>query len=199
MSSGHDSPVSRREEDLLERWGVARAIHRVIASSPSGWSTRIGLYGRWGTGKTSVLNFLEAIEGESNGLIVRMSAWSAANESDLIATLYEALDRKLARSSDPMPAASRLKKALHRAGLIAQGSGASEVAGAAADVYLPGAGTALKAAGNFVLSKLRLDREDLVELRALAIAAGHPRVVVFIDDLDRADPRLLPKTPPASE
>lgn len=193
MPSGHDSPVSSREEDVLERWGVARAIHRVIASSPSGWSTRIGLYGRWGTGKTSVLNFLEAIEGESKSLVVRMSAWSAVNESDLIATLYEALDQKLAMSSDPVPAASRLKKVLQRAGLMAQGTGASDLAGVAADSYLPGAGTALKAAGNFVLSKLRLNRADLEELRTLATAAGHPRVVVFIDDLDRADPRLLPK------
>ena len=193
MSSGHDSPVSSREEDVLERWGVARAIHRVIASSPSGWSTRIGLYGRWGTGKTSVLNFLEAIESESKSLVVRMSAWSAANESDLIATLYEALDQKLAKSSDPVPAASRLKRVLQRAGLMAQGTGASEMAGVAADSYLPGAGAALKAAGNFVLSKLRLDRADLEELRTLATAAGYPRVVVFIDDLDRADPRLLPK------
>jgi hypothetical protein len=193
MSTGHDSPVSRREDDVLERWGVARAIHRVIASSPSGWSTRIGLYGRWGTGKTTVLNFLEAIEGESKSLVVRMSAWSAGDESDLIATLYEALDRKLATSSDPVRATSRLKKVLHRAGLIVQSFGVSEVAGSAADGYLPGAGTALKAAGNFVLSKLRLDRADLEELRALATAAGHPRVVVFIDDLDRADPRLLPK------
>jgi len=193
MSTGHDAPVSRREEDVLERWGVARAIHRVIASSPSGWSTRIGLYGRWGTGKTSVLNFLEAIESESKSLVVRMSAWSAANESDLIAMLYEALDRKLAKSVGPVQAPSRLKKVLHRAGLIVQGSGAPEMAGAAADGYLPGAGAALKAAGNFVLSKLRLERADLEELHALAAAAGHPRVVVFIDDLDRADPRLLPK------
>lgn len=193
MSSGHDSPVSSRDEDVLERWGVARAIHRVIASSPSGWSTRIGLYGRWGTGKTSVLNFLEAIESESRSLVVRMSAWSAVNESDLIATLYEALDQKLAKSSDPVPAASRLKKVLQRAGLMAQGTGASELAGVATDSYLPGAGGALKAAGNFVLSKLRLDRADLEELRTLATAAGYPRVVVFIDDLDRADPRLLPK------
>lgn len=193
MSSGHDSPVSSRDEDVLERWGVARAIHRVIASSPSGWSTRIGLYGRWGTGKTSVLNFLEAIESESKSLVVRISAWSAANESDLIATLYEALDQKLAKTADPVPAVSRLKKVLQRAGLMAQGTGASELAGVAADSYLPGAGTALKAAGNFVLSKLRLDRADLEELRTLATAAGYPRVVVFIDDLDRADPRLLPK------
>jgi hypothetical protein len=193
MSAGHDSPVSSRDEDVLERWGVARAIHRVIASSPSGWSTRIGLYGRWGTGKTSVLNFLGAIESESKSLVVRMSAWSAANESDLIATLYEALDQKLAKSSDPVPAASRLKKVLQRAGLMAQGTGASELAGVAADSYLPGAGATLKAVGNFVLSKLRLDRADLEELRTLATAAGYPRVVVFIDDLDRADPRLLPK------
>lgn len=92
-----------------------------------------------------------------------------------------------------MPAFSRLKKVLLRAAQLVQSSGALEVAGSAADGYQPGGGAVLNAAGNFVLSKLRLDRADLEELRTLATAAGYPRVVVFIDDLDRADPRLLPK------
>ena len=45
LKVGHDASVRRREDDDLDRWPVARSIHRTITSAPLGWSTRIGLYG----------------------------------------------------------------------------------------------------------------------------------------------------------
>ena len=52
LVGGNDAPVTERGDDLLNRWSVARSIDRVIFNAPQGSSTRIGLYGPWGGGKT---------------------------------------------------------------------------------------------------------------------------------------------------
>ena len=193
-TGGHDAPVTQRDQDDLERWPIARAIHRVIATTPAGWATRIGLYGRWGTGKTSVLNFLEEQEKQARNLVVRFSAWSAVGEAGVIALLYESLDAKLSESGVAVPPSSWLKKTILRFGQAAQQTGTGAAASGAVDALLPGAGVAASAAGNFVLSKLSVDKKDLDSLLTITRAAGYKRIVVFIDDLDRADPKVLPKT-----
>lgn len=193
-AGGHDAPVTQREQDDLERWPIARAIHRVIATTPAGWATRIGLYGRWGTGKTSVLNFLEEQEKQAGNLVVRFSAWSAVGEAGVIALLYESLDAKLSESGVAIPASSWLRKTVLRFGQAAQQTGTGAAASGAADLLLPGAGAAASAAGNFALSKLSFDKKDLDALLEITRKAGFKRIVVFIDDLDRADPKVLPKT-----
>ena len=68
-STGHDSPIVRIEQDFYERWPVATSISRIIASSPIEWSTRIGLFGKWGDGKTSVLNFLEQQQRDVGNIV----------------------------------------------------------------------------------------------------------------------------------
>ena len=57
--TGYDAAVEVRELDDYQRWPVAMAISNVIDTAPREWSTRIGLYGQWGDGKTTVLNFLQ--------------------------------------------------------------------------------------------------------------------------------------------
>ena len=53
-----DRPIRRRNEDRLGRWRFAEAI----AAAVKGWTGRdslvIGLYGVWGSGKSSVKNMV---------------------------------------------------------------------------------------------------------------------------------------------
>lgn len=193
-AGGHDAPVSLREHDDLQRWPVARAIHRVISTSPSGWATRIGLYGRWGTGKTTVLNFLEELETEANSIVVRFSAWSAVGEAGVIALLYQALNEKFEELGISGPWLAKSKNWVQGFARSSNETGTSGAAVGAVDVQVPGLGAALAAASNFALSKLGVTRDDLAQLIKAAREKGRHRIVVFIDDLDRADPRVLPKT-----
>ena len=55
--SGYDAARSARDEDHLNRWPFAQKIYRIVSSGPRDWSVRIGVYGEWGSGKTSVINF----------------------------------------------------------------------------------------------------------------------------------------------
>ena len=80
-AKGYDAPVEAREFDDYERWPLASAISNVINTSPAEWSTRVGLYGQWGDGKTTVLNFLEAQQRKIGNIVVRYSSWGATTEA----------------------------------------------------------------------------------------------------------------------
>ena len=46
--------LSKKEDDLLNRWGFAREIYTIASRTPLDWSVRIGIYGSWGEGKTAI-------------------------------------------------------------------------------------------------------------------------------------------------
>jgi hypothetical protein len=59
VAAGHDAPLSHVDGDFYDRWPVASAIADTIFSVPETWSTRGGVFGQWGEGKTSVLRLLQ--------------------------------------------------------------------------------------------------------------------------------------------
>lgn len=56
-----DDPVSLKMQDSLGRWQFAQEIVELIDGASSWPSSRIGIYGSWGTGKTSILGFIGTI------------------------------------------------------------------------------------------------------------------------------------------
>jgi KAP family P-loop domain len=178
-------------EDFLGALSTARAIHRTIRSAPSSWSTRIGLYGAWGSGKTSILNLLEQLEKAENSVIVRFSAWSALGEAGVLRLFYEELSKQLKKERVDLPIFSHAKQLAAKSkkfGLVAKIFGRSaEVAGQ----LPPGTSDAVAEVAESAFAWLAIDRKDI---DALVKKLSGRRVVVFIDDLDRADPRLIPKT-----
>ena len=54
-----DAPVSKIDDDEFSRWGFSERVAQVIADRQDPSSIIIGIYGAWGDGKTSVLNFIE--------------------------------------------------------------------------------------------------------------------------------------------
>jgi hypothetical protein len=62
MRKNIHEPIEKFEEDLLERQELARRIHARLKSADC--PVAIGLYGSWGTGKSSLLNLLKQINSE---------------------------------------------------------------------------------------------------------------------------------------
>jgi ATPase subunit of ABC transporter with duplicated ATPase domains len=65
---GYDSAQRLKKDDDLGRWRFAAEIAEVIRSTPTDWSARIGIFGKWGEGKSTILHFLEEMlrpEGNS--------------------------------------------------------------------------------------------------------------------------------------
>lgn len=54
-----DRPITDPTEDFLERDSFAENIAKLILHAPPQSSLRIGVYGGWGEGKTSVLKLIQ--------------------------------------------------------------------------------------------------------------------------------------------
>ncbi len=181
QTKSFESPVSLMTEDLLGRWRLAKDVYAIVRETPKDWSCRIGIYGKWGEGKTSLMRFVET-QANSDGLV---SFWVNPSHAENVDGLWrivleafiDALDREgllveevrswhikfLAEKTEPLDKLAELNqyaKAL---------AGFSRAA---------------------IKEWLRSDGEQIRRLREKLHAY---RVLVFIDDLDRTDPKLVPQ------
>lgn len=167
-----DAPESSRERDFLRRWPQARTIYDLILNSPPEWSLRIGVYGGWGEGKTTVLSFIRNL-ARQNGLRVawfnpsnaqeRIQMWFAFYLAIEEAFDYPNVAKPLlnwsGEQSVPWMAFTRINKKL-------------------TDVAEPGMPV--------VQQELRRDIERLIET-----VPEETKLIVMIDDLDRVSPELV--------
>ncbi len=98
-----DAPVSRCADDRLEfvnRYGVPLA-KRITSDDVAGESLTIGIYGPWGSGKSSLMNMVrrlvagdDKVDGFAPGcncLVVQLNAWKYAQEATLWRILVRAI------------------------------------------------------------------------------------------------------------
>lgn len=92
-----DKPIKTSSEDLPGRSGYAKAIATAIINQKGDDSHVIGLYGRWGSGKTSTLNMVaEAIaqataNKDDAPRIVIFSSWGSGSVAQLLGRFCDAL------------------------------------------------------------------------------------------------------------
>ena len=66
-----DLPITKSADDILNRRSFAKSLAQTLLQYSVSSSLAIGLYGEWGSGKTSLLNMvLETIEETDNDVIV---------------------------------------------------------------------------------------------------------------------------------
>jgi KAP family P-loop domain len=94
MSTGYDTPADA-SGDALERWPFARQVYRLLVDLPSDWSVRIGVHGEWGSGKTTVLNYVRNLAHEDNHVVVTLSPWTARTQEELWQLILIELTRSL--------------------------------------------------------------------------------------------------------
>jgi len=80
---GYDLPIQRKEEDFFDRWLFASELWQIVGKAPQDWSVRVGVYGRWGEGKTSVLNFLQRFARRDGDITVWFNPWSVRDRDEL--------------------------------------------------------------------------------------------------------------------
>jgi hypothetical protein len=199
--TGYDSPLLRREQDDYNRWPIATGISNIIGSAPLLAATRIGLDGRWGEGKTTILNFLQTQQLSRGNVVVRFSPWGVHTEADLWREFSKTLRAALAQQGFPLTPSRRLWMWLkERAGSIKSIADSTfQGAKLGAKIAIPGAGAASAEGIRSLLISLasspvvrRFFSITAVDIERLSSSLGDRRVVVLIDDLDRTDPSLIP-------
>src|SRR5262245_2072488 len=93
--SSPDAPATRREHDRLRRWNLAKTIYDLVRACPREWSPRVGLYGGWGEGKTSVLKFIENLALGEGVPVLWFSPWNAKDKVELWKAFSAELERRL--------------------------------------------------------------------------------------------------------
>jgi len=119
-----DRAVEKRPEDLLGRVEFAEAIADKLHSWRENASLVVGLSGPWGSGKTSIKNFVvDALmpDGlEKRADVIQINPWELSGTHDIESHFFATLDRFLTRKAAPaqdLQIARRLRIAVAALGI----------------------------------------------------------------------------------
>ena len=94
-----DSPISNPDLDEFNRRGFSERIAQTIAARKETKSLVIGIYGKWGEGKTTVLNFINAeLELQENVVSLSFNPWLFPSETELLIAFYSELSTAIGKS-----------------------------------------------------------------------------------------------------
>lgn len=181
-ANGYDSPVLSHEEDRFGRWSFANRVYRVVGRAPAEWSLRAAIYGKWGEGKTSALNFLQSMAETDGHIVLTISPWDADSTDVLWIKLVDALITRMEKAGVKVD-----KKTLAKAKIskwliwLPNAKGVAEADPLAKAAF----------GGLDILRGLLQPDGDF--LKAVRNKISGRRIIVIIDDLDRADPKVIPR------
>ncbi len=172
-----DAALEDPNQDRFRRWPFARRIAETIAERTDSGSLVVGIYGPWGEGKTTVLNFIARRLADFDRVVcVKFNPWLYPSQDQLLGTFFQTLadtlGRKLTTRREEI--GNTLKK---YGGVLAPVS-----------LGLPGIsaspGQAAQQVGS-LLSSVDLD-EQRQRIEKI-LEEEERRIVVLMDDLDRLD------------
>ena len=189
-----DAPILDVSNDLLGRAPFAQYLADFLTGLPSSHSTVVALQGKWGSGKTSLLNMtIKQIEQQQQQpIIVKFDPWNCVNEEQLISGFFASLRSALAESLT----GEKAKQAL---------SSITKALSDYAFVLLPldsilhtfGLTVSLKetsaAIGKVLQDKLALDNNAAKLKKSVSkeLEKANLTVIVVIDDIDRLPNRMI--------
>jgi hypothetical protein len=171
-----DRPLADPAHDNFQRAAFAQRIAETLVSRPNSDSIVVGLYGKWGEGKSTVLNFIRRALGQTPDkvAVLNFNPWRFPDESQLLLSFFGEL-------------AQTIDQQLYSKGARATKILTSYVAPLIPSVGLGAATADLGKSIGEVFGKLLPDVEQLRTRLEELLAQSGKRVVVIIDDIDRLE------------
>ncbi len=101
-----DTPIKRQEEDLLHRSNFAKRMGKSLLDSEAKNGYCIGLFGPWGSGKSSIINMiLEELDNltrdqEEKPIIIYFNPWNFSSPEQLLQQYFLILANKFSSQKD---------------------------------------------------------------------------------------------------
>ncbi|MBU2901148.1 KAP family P-loop NTPase fold protein [Maribacter dokdonensis] len=161
-----DKPVENSEEDRFQRYGFSKRIADTIKQRDADEGIVIGIYGAWGEGKTSVLNFIQnELNQDETILQVSLNPWRYNDEETLIKNFLKKIAEVLGKELDS-------KKEKFGSFIERYGSFGSIIGKDLTDVG--------KTLSNVDLEELKNRIDEFLK-------ENKSKLVIFVDDIDRLD------------
>lgn len=181
-----DNPIEHIAQDMFGREPIVGlivdSINALVSTDHS--CMVYGIYGKWGEGKTSLMNFVKERllgQGKDDGInIVEFNPWLVNNDEALLQELFKSM---VSSSKE------QLGEAFAKYGSLAIFASKTIV-----DAFVPGVGTALADCLAMAKDAIADSQDSLAELKknvSKAIKESGRHLVVFIDDVDRLDKEEL--------
>jgi hypothetical protein len=175
-----DLPITKTTEDTLNRGSFAKSLAKTISQYSFSSSFTIGLYGEWGSGKTSLVNMvLESVEDiDKNAVIVRFNPWLCSDPKQLITQFFKQMATAIKLKK---PSAEKAWELIDQYADIFDATTFIPVAGAIAAAF----GKALAKGANERVEQRAKDLQESKNQIITKMTEENLKVIVSIDDIDR--------------
>ena len=101
-----DKPISSISEDLLERKSFSKILAQTLVGLNNNETFTVGLFGKWGTGKTSIVNMtlgeIEKLQSEEENktIVVRFEPWHFSDSTQLLTQFFIHLSNEFRSKKD---------------------------------------------------------------------------------------------------
>ena len=179
-----DQPINTHKEDLLGQHSFAKALANSMLNYGLDDSISVGLFGKWGSGKTSIINMtlgeIKSFPVQKEPFIIKFNPWNFSDQNQLVQQFFKELSLVLCRN-DSAERHIKIGRAIRKysrffepldyvptfLGKLAKG--------------LKGVGKATEQSGKDSLKNLSAVKDELnILLRNL-----DRKIIIAIDDIDR--------------
>jgi predicted KAP-like P-loop ATPase len=189
-----DQPIESARDDLLGRASFAKSLAEAILSYNHTTSVVTALYGKWGSGKSSIVNMvIEHVQALSAGLpsnerpiVIPFNPWCYSDQNQLIAQFFRELSVVLKRR-DYGTDAQKVGKQVEVYSEFFKPLALIEPTGLGGMLAI-GASKIFKQVGKATRAWGDLKAKDLSQIRAeidRLLAQQQRKVLIVIDDIDR--------------
>ena len=183
MNYNSDKAIESSEQDLLGRVTFSKQLGEAIYKYDGKDGLVLGVFGKWGTGKTSILNMVVneinclSDNDDDSPIIVNFSPWNYSDKDNLISLFFRVLKNKL-NMDKYEETRKKVGKAL---------TDYSDALDALALVPMVGSGlaTILKTIAKAQGAELSKDVDTTKENLETVLGDTNQKIVVIIDDIDR--------------
>ena len=184
-----DKPIKDINEDLLDRGNFANHLAKAILRFDSKDNFVIGLYGKWGTGKTSIINMMiheikqETLcwSYEEKPIVFKFEPWNFSDNENLITQFFRILRKQIDLKEN-----SKMKQ--HIGKFLEE---YSETIGMAVDIPKIGSFAKILQKTMSLIGKNINEKysnagiDDAKDKLTTALENQKQKIIVIIDDIDR--------------